>query len=76
MEIKDLRLVHDFLVVDSLVTPVILGIKFLQDNQLILDFSCVPVEIKVSRSVTMRKALNGEGYGLQNENIEKEFVQR
>ena len=48
VEIKDLRLVHDFLVVDSLDTPVILGIKFLQDNQLILDFSCVPVGIKVS----------------------------
>ena len=48
VEVKDLRTVHDFLVVDSLVTPVILGIKFLQENQLILDFSCVPVGIKAS----------------------------
>ena len=41
-------MVHDFLVVDSLVVPVILGIKFLQENQLILDFSCAPVGVQVS----------------------------
>ena len=40
---------HDFLVVDSLIGPVILGIKFLQENQLlVLDFSCAPVGVRVS----------------------------
>ena len=34
MEIKDLRMVDDFFVVDALVTPVILGIKFLIDPRL------------------------------------------
>ena len=48
VKIKELQLVHDFLVVDSLVVPVILGIKFLQENQLVLDFSCAPVGVRVS----------------------------
>ena len=48
VRIKELQMVHDFLVVDSLIVPVILGIKFLQENQLILDFSYAPVGVRVS----------------------------
>jgi len=36
---------HDFVVVDSLVTPVILGIDFLQQNGLVFDFTCMPVMV-------------------------------
>ena len=32
VKIKGLQMVHDFLLVDSLVVPVILGIKFLQET--------------------------------------------
>lgn len=41
-------MVHNLLVVDSLVITVILGIKFLQENKLVLDFSCTPVGVWVS----------------------------
>ena len=37
---------HDFVVVDSLVTPVILGIDFLPQNGLVLDFTCTPVMVR------------------------------
>ena len=50
VKIKELQIVHDFLVVDSLVVPVILGIKFLQENRLVLDFSCTPVGVRVSEA--------------------------
>lgn len=36
---------HDFLVVDQLVAPVIVGVDFLQKNGLVLDFSSSPVKI-------------------------------
>ena len=40
MEIKDLQMMHDFLVAESLVVPVILGIKFLQKNHLMYTGRC------------------------------------
>ena len=36
---------HEFVVVNTLVAPVILGIDFLQRHQLILDFATTPVSI-------------------------------
>ena len=33
---------HDFVVVESLVTPMILGVDFLHENALVLDFKHQP----------------------------------
>jgi len=41
----EFNVMHDFVVVDSLVTPMILGIDFPQQNGLVLDFICTPVRI-------------------------------
>ena len=54
VKIKELQLVHDFLVVNSLVVPVILGINFLQENQLVLDFSCTPVGVRAGGAKPQR----------------------
>ena len=45
--IKHLQIMHDFLVVDS---PFILGIKFLQENRLVLEFSSAPVSVQISEA--------------------------
>ena len=54
VKIKELQLTHDFLVVNSLVVPVILGINFLQKNQLVLDFSCTPVGVQAGGAKPQR----------------------
>ena len=41
VKLGEYNVMHDFVVVDSLVTPVILGIDFLQQNGLVLDFTCI-----------------------------------
>ena len=41
VKLGEFNVMHDFVVVDSLVTPVILGIDFLQQNGLVLDFTCI-----------------------------------
>ena len=40
---------HDFVVVESLVTPVILGVDFLHENALVLDFAETPAVIQPAR---------------------------
>jgi len=47
---------HDFVVVDSLVTPVILGIDFLQQNVLVLDFTSTPVMVHKGLPNAVQKA--------------------
>ena len=46
VKLGEFNVMHDFVVVDSLVTPVILGIDFLQKNGLVLDFTCTPVMVR------------------------------
>ena len=43
IKVQGEKFTHDFLVVDKLITPVILGIDFLQKHQLTLNFSRTPV---------------------------------
>ena len=50
VKIGDLELVHDFVVVENLVSPVILGVDFLHKNGLVLDFSSLPVTVHTSDS--------------------------
>ena len=45
MQVEDQKFTHDFLVVNKLITPVILGINFLQQHVLTLNFSHVPISI-------------------------------
>ena len=45
VKICQLNVIHQFLVVDKLVTPVILGLDFLQQHNLILNFASRPVTI-------------------------------
>ena len=45
VRIGDLELMHEFVVVQNLVAPVILGIDFLHDNALVLDFTETPVRV-------------------------------
>ena len=45
LQIKHLALAHEFLVVDTLVAPVILGVDFLQNNALVLDFTSTPITV-------------------------------
>ena len=39
VKLAELKLLHDFVVVEHLVTPVILGVDFLHENALVLDFT-------------------------------------
>ena len=43
---------HEFIVVDSLVTPVILGTDFLQENNVALDFSSSLITVFSSKAPT------------------------
>lgn len=43
---------HEFLVVQNLVSPVILGVDFMQQHGVVLDFSADPVGIRFSTSST------------------------
>lgn len=45
VRIGELELMHEFSVVQNLVAPVILGIDFLHDNTLVLDFTETPVRV-------------------------------
>ena len=45
VEIGQLKVRHNFLVVESLVTPAILGTDFLQKHGLTLDFTVTPVAV-------------------------------
>ena len=45
VQLGELKICHEFVVVNSLVTPAILGVDFLQGNYLSLDFSQTPVAV-------------------------------
>ena len=45
MRICQLNVIYQFLVVDKLVTPVIFGLDFLQQHNLVLNFASRPVII-------------------------------
>ena len=46
LHVSELRVIHEFVVVQSLVAPVILGVDFLQKHSLVLDFSKAPVFLR------------------------------
>ena len=48
VRVQQLDVDHDFVVVNNLVAPVILGIDFMQRHGLILDFTSVPVKVQCS----------------------------
>ena len=48
---------HPLVVVKSLITPVILGIDFLQAHGLILDFTTTPVELRPNCIQTMARGI-------------------
>ena len=45
IHLGELKIMHNFVVVNNLVSPVILGVDFLQANALVLDFTKTPVEV-------------------------------
>ena len=45
----ELKLLHDFVVVEYLVTLVILGVDFLHENALVLEFTQSPVVIQCTK---------------------------
>ena len=47
IQLGELNVLHEFVVVKTLVAPVILGIDFLQGNGLMLDFTHNPVAVTV-----------------------------
>ena len=46
IELGGLKLLHEFVVVESLVAPMILGVDFLHENALVLDFTQSPVVVR------------------------------
>ena len=46
VQLGELEVLHNFVVVESLVAPVILVIDFLHDNGLVLDFTQTPVAVR------------------------------
>ena len=45
IHLGELKFMHNFVVVNNLVSTVILGVDFLQANALVLDFTKTPVEV-------------------------------
>ena len=52
VKINQLQVIHNFIVVDRLVAPVILGLDFLQQHTLVLNFAYSPVMIQPFRGDT------------------------
>ena len=50
IQVGELKFIHDFVVVGSLVAPVILGVGFLHGNGLFLDFTDTPVKVQHAKS--------------------------
>ena len=48
IKLGELELLHEFVVVESLVAPVILGVDFLHENALVLDFTQSPVIVRAT----------------------------
>ena len=46
IQLGDVKVDHSFIVVQSLITPVILGIDFMQKHGLVLDFTTTPITIR------------------------------
>ena len=46
VRLGELESMHQFVVVEKLVCPVILGVDFLHENRLILDFTKTPVTVR------------------------------
>ncbi len=46
VKIGQLYVDHSFVVVHSLITPVILGIDFLRKHRLVLHFTSIPIGVK------------------------------
>ena len=46
VQLGEFEVLHNFVVVESLVTPIILGVDFLHDNGLVLDFTRTPVAVR------------------------------
>ena len=55
VRIYQLNIIHQFLVVDKLVTPVILGLDFLQQHNLVLNFVSRPVTINNCTQIVNQK---------------------
>ena len=45
VELGELKVMHKFVVVENLVASAILGVDFLHENRLVLDFSSLPVTV-------------------------------
>jgi len=45
IQLEKVRADHLFIVVQSLITPVILGIDFMQKHRLVLEFTTTPVTV-------------------------------
>ena len=43
IQLRDVKVDHSFVLVQSLITPVILGIDFMQKHGLVLDFTTTPI---------------------------------
>ena len=50
LQVGELQVTHEFVVVDKLVTPVILGVDFLHEHSLVLDFTEASVKIRDAKS--------------------------
>ena len=46
VQMGELEVLHNFVVVESLVASIILGVDFLHDNGLVLDFTQTPVAVR------------------------------
>jgi len=61
VKLGELEMMHNFVVVENLVSPVILGVDFLHENRLVLDFTTTPVCVHHSNtSSTQENAADAE----------------
>ena len=60
VQVGNFKTTHDFLVVDCLIYPVILGVYFLHKNALTLDFTSTPVSVYHSGTVLETSPEMGE----------------
>ena len=47
IQLRDVKVDHSFVLVQSLITPVTLGIDFMQKHGLVLDFTTTPITISI-----------------------------
>ena len=63
IQVGEIELVHSFVVVRELVAPVILGVDFLHDNGLVLDFTQSPVQVHRATAVMCSCSRGGNPRG-------------